>query len=232
LCKIVLVCFLDILYNSSTMTEDDYKKALDTARAEMGELVVKKDAIEKRIAQLRQLIVSLSAVSAEDNDEDIKLYIPGALDKAARTAALGVAQAMMGSVIGLSDAIRDVLKAAKGWQYPTEVRDGLERLGIDVQSYSNILASIHTILKRLVESGEAEEYKSKEGKTAYRWKHASINTNYVVDGKSALEKAVERHLSAEKVKNETQKAIDEATRPPRRSNSIQQAIEDTAKGKK
>lgn len=156
------------------MAENDYKKALDTARAEMAELTIKKEEIEKRIAQLRQTIVGLAALSEEDSDEDIKLYIPSLIERAQTQAAMNVARLMIGKTIGLTDAVREVLKAADGWQYPTEVRDGLERMGIDTQSYSNILASIHTILKRLAVKGEVEEFKDKEGKgMSYRWKSAA-----------------------------------------------------------
>jgi hypothetical protein len=196
------------MYNPFVMTDNDYKKALDTARAEMAELIIKKAEIEKRMARLKQTIASLSAMSEEDEDEDIRLYIPSDIERAQRAAAAGIARMMAGRTIGLTDAVREVLKAADGWQYPTEVRDGLERMGIDTASYSNILASIHTILKRLAAKDEVEEFKDSEGKgVSYRWKmqptasgrivSRNVNTADIIKAK-IIEEEKEMSLQAKK----------------------------------
>jgi hypothetical protein len=49
-----------------------------------------------------------------------------------------------------------------------EVRDRLASIGLDLTKYSNPLASIHTVLKRMRASGEAVE-RDREGheRTAY-----------------------------------------------------------------
>ena len=67
---------------------------------------------------------------------------------------------------GLSAAVRQVFRADPGWLYPTEVRDRLANSGYDISQHSNILASVHTCLKRLAEADEIGS-KEIEGKLAY-----------------------------------------------------------------
>jgi hypothetical protein len=57
--------------------------------------------------------------------------------------------------LGLTDAIRYVFGKAKPQPLgPTEVKDALVESGYDVSDYSNVMASIHTIIKRLLKKGE------------------------------------------------------------------------------
>jgi hypothetical protein len=73
---------------------------------------------------------------------------------------------------GFTDAIRKVLQAANGEAMTAiEVKDALPGVGFPLSGYSNPLASVHTILKRL---GKNEilynvGVTTKEGKAAYRW---------------------------------------------------------------
>jgi hypothetical protein len=71
----------------------------------------------------------------------------------------------------LSDAVRAVLKASTNSFSPTEIRDRLKDGGYDFSKHTNILASIHGVLKRIHESGDAETKEAKDGSgTRYRWK--------------------------------------------------------------
>jgi len=56
---------------------------------------------------------------------------------------------------GLADACRKVLSNAKRYMTPVEIRDVLEASKYDLTQHNNPLASIHGILKRFEESGEA-----------------------------------------------------------------------------
>src|SRR5215217_4571484 len=58
---------------------------------------------------------------------------------------------------GLTEGVRAVLRANETCLTPTEIRDGLLRLGYDLKGYTNVLASVHTILGRLIESDEIEK---------------------------------------------------------------------------
>jgi len=56
---------------------------------------------------------------------------------------------------GLTEACRTVLRSAGRPLTALELRDRLVSVGFDLERYSNALASVHTVLKRLTESGEA-----------------------------------------------------------------------------
>ncbi len=70
---------------------------------------------------------------------------------------------------GFTDAVRNVLRNNPGYSATaTRVRDMLISSGFNLNSYSNPLASIHTILKRLAERGEADPTIN-NGEVYYRW---------------------------------------------------------------
>jgi len=54
--------------------------------------------------------------------------------------------------------------------YKRQVRDLLIADGYNMSRYSNPLASIHTILKRLTKADEVEAKVLKDGDVYYRWK--------------------------------------------------------------
>ena len=65
------------------------------------------------------------------------------------------APAMSGLVEGLTDACRVVLRTAEKPLLPAEVRAGVQALGLPPQA--NLLASVHTTLRRMKDSGEVKE---------------------------------------------------------------------------
>jgi hypothetical protein len=84
--------------------------------------------------------------------------------------------ALSGLVEGISDACRVVLRAAEKPLTPAEVRDAVQGLGLPPQA--NLLASVHTTLKRMKEAGEAKEVNKplESGGTgaAYEWVDARM----------------------------------------------------------
>jgi hypothetical protein len=108
------------------MTHEDYRAALAAAIREYEALGLQRRDIDKRLAQLSQTIATVSRL-------------------------LGLTPTVP---MGLTDAIRLVMRGAGVPLTPTEVRDELHAIGFDLSKYANDLAAIHTILKRLNESGE------------------------------------------------------------------------------
>ena len=108
------------------MTNDEYRRALDAAVREYEELGAKRREIDARLAQLAQTIGTLNRLC-------------------------GFVSTVQW---GLTDACRVVLKGARGAMTPTDVRDRLDAIGFDLSKYTNSLAAIHTVLKRLHEAGE------------------------------------------------------------------------------
>jgi len=123
------------------MTQDDYRRALEAAIKEYEDLGTKRRDIDNRLAELAQTIGTLSKL-------------------------LGFTPTVP---IGLTDAIRIVVRGAGVPMSPTEVRDRLRGMGFDVSRYSNDLAAVHTILKRLNQSGELRFLPRPNGAHQYSW---------------------------------------------------------------
>jgi hypothetical protein len=125
---------------------DDYRRALEKATREHEALLAERTRLDERLAQLAQTIGSLMRLC--DLTPTVSL--------------------------GLTDACRMVLLAAGGYSLTaTEVRQQLEVMGFDVARYANDLASIHTVLKRLHQAGQADLVPRAHGKPAYRWRKSS-----------------------------------------------------------
>lgn len=134
---------------------EDYRRALDAAIREYEELGRKRADIDQRLAQLAQSIGVLTRLCG---------FVP--------TVSLG-----------LTDGCRLVLRGAGVPLTPLEVRDKLTAIGFDWSKYSNELASIHTVLKRLNRAGEIRLIPRSSGKHAYVRQHPA--TVVGVTGKHA-----------------------------------------------
>ena len=124
------------------VTKESYLHALEEAIREYEQLLTERACIDERLSQLVQTMNSLSR-----------------LCKLTPTVELG-----------LTDACRMVLKAAGHPLTAAEIRGQLETMGFDCFRYSNPLASIHTVLRRLCRSGEASFAKQLHDKPAFSWK--------------------------------------------------------------
>src|SRR6476620_4480788 len=126
------------------MAHDDYRRALEAATREYEELGAKRNAIDKRLAELGQTIGTL-------------------------TRLLGYTPTVP---FGLTDAVRMIMRGGVPMT-PIEVRDRLQGIGFDVSKYANDLAAVHTILKRLNESGELRFVARGPGVHQYTWNRPS-----------------------------------------------------------
>ena len=122
-------------------SDAEYRQALEAAAREYEELGKKKREIDDRLAQLSQTISTLNRLC-------------------------GVTPTVFW---GLTDACRLVLRNAGHPLTPTEVRDRLQSIGVDLSKYSSSLAAIHTVLKRLREADELRFIQLESGRFAYEW---------------------------------------------------------------
>jgi len=120
---------------------DDYRRALDAACREWETLARQRVQIEDRLAQLTETIGTL-------------------------TKLCGLRPTVSW---GLTEACRAILRNAAKPMTPIEVRNRLAAVGFDLARYSNDLASIHTVLKRLNKSGELRLVPRGPGRHAYEW---------------------------------------------------------------
>jgi hypothetical protein len=121
---------------------DHYRRALEAAVREYEALGARRREIDVRLSQLAQSIGTL-------------------------TRLIGLTPTVP---LGLTDACRLVLRRGVPMT-PTDVRDLLRAIGVDLSIYSSELAVIHTVLKRLNEAGEIRLIPRPGGKHAYLWQH-------------------------------------------------------------
>lgn len=138
------------------MAQEDYKKTLQAAQAELEELLIKQEEIEQRIARVKQAIISLAPLAEE----------PGSTFWTSALAAI------RGE--GISDTCRQILQSTGKPLSPVEIKQQLLNMGIDLSRQKNVMASIHSLLKRLVANDEIET--RDEGLT-YKWKRRYGATN-------------------------------------------------------
>jgi hypothetical protein len=121
------------------------------ALAELSNLEADRDALEIKIARQKKRVAALAALAIADDDEN-KGEFSGLVD-------------------GITDACRVVFRAAEKPLLPIEVRDRVQALGLPPQA--NLLASVHTTIRRMKAAGEITEvFEPKGGQSAlaaYKW---------------------------------------------------------------
>jgi hypothetical protein len=71
---------------------------------------------------------------------------------------------------GISDAVRSVMRSSrKEWLNVGEIKSGLEEFGFPVKDYKSPIATIITVLKRLVEEEEVVVDKRNKDYAEYKW---------------------------------------------------------------
>lgn len=131
------------------------RERLDILRARRDELDAEREEVNLEIVQVEQVVANLTPLVSE-----ARLEVPKV---AMRVAGLS-----------LADACRKVLESINRHMTPIEVRNTLEASGYDLKQHNNALASIHGVLKRLAESGEAETVTLNEKGTMYRGKSTGV----------------------------------------------------------
>src|SRR5438270_10894331 len=134
--------------NTSIMVEDAYKKAFKDGVEEFyrlssrrDELTAELEAVEDRMERVRQGTIALARL-ADMNFAEIQEAHPDLFDGQPDLR------------LGITDAVREVLKSAATTLPPIEIRNRVFQISPAVAGHKSPMASIHAVLRRLIESGE------------------------------------------------------------------------------
>lgn len=137
------------------MPENDYKLVRDKAKRELRAALQTRNRLDTELAKVLSRIVELSKAV-----EALNLLVgDGEQDEVTRMIEV--------SQMTLAEVVREVLRKSDIHLTALEIHRELRRLGFQTADYTNPQASIHTMLKRLEESGQADRI-IKDGKPAYR----------------------------------------------------------------
>jgi hypothetical protein len=117
-----------------------------------------RDATQQRnelVTRIAEYTNAIRALAQACEDEDVKATYLLALEE-------------LSGKPGFVDAVKSVLRGKPDGLTPTEIKTWIVMLKkMDLSGYSNPMASIHTTLRRLKESGDVREFQ-KDGERAYQ----------------------------------------------------------------
>lgn len=135
------------------MSDVDYNAVLAKSFDEIKDMVKQREELDLKLSKMYQFIRATANMLPDEG----------------RAIVMAKIEQFTGETVGLTDAIRNTLKASPDkWLTAVDVREQLFTSGFDFSGYtSNPLASIHAVLKRMKPSEVESE--DMEGVTAYRW---------------------------------------------------------------
>ena len=105
--------------------KEQFTKALHSARRRRDEIVQERETLDEELVQQSRAIAALAELLGESSDTDI----------------------------GLTGATQLVIGTSKKPLTPPEIRDELKKIGYHIDHFSNPMASLHQVLKRLEDRG-------------------------------------------------------------------------------
>ena len=136
------------------MGNESYRKAYETAAAELESLLKQQEDIEERVLTLRKTLNILSELCQQEGISTDEI------DK-----AFGRLRALIDTSV--TSDIRQIIRHSSNALTAREMREELSKLGGSMAEQSNPLATISAILNRMATNGEVSE-EVKNGKKAWR----------------------------------------------------------------
>jgi hypothetical protein len=124
------------------------QSAMDSYLSELTELIAERQNLNRRISKVEKVVRGM--IELLDTEEEQMEYLEKLHDILPPS--------------GLTTAIEQVLRSEKRAFAPTEIRDRVREY---LLAHSNPMASVHTVLKRLVKAGGVQPV-TKDDKTLYR----------------------------------------------------------------
>jgi division protein CdvB (Snf7/Vps24/ESCRT-III family) len=137
------------------MTTANYHRALFEAEQDLARCLVQRQKIDHKVARLQAVITQLQELCAELDKKHFERRVER------------VVKAHLN--MGITELARVLLKEMSLPMTASDLKEKMEARKLDLSRYSNPLAVIHTVLKRLVQSGEVKVVPQGRGKKAYQW---------------------------------------------------------------
>ncbi|MGO8731823.1 MAG: hypothetical protein ACLQVM_03405 [Terriglobia bacterium] len=146
---------------------ENWGKVIINARDQLARLEAQREGIDNRILQLKRIIAAASGMV--EDDSELASAIRKEID-----------------ALGITEHCREIFKGTRRCLTPLQIREELSAKGMDLSKQKNIMASIHTVMKRLVAKGEVLVERASDGGTVYRSRYPH-----------ALTQATRKHRKAE-----------------------------------
>jgi hypothetical protein len=137
------------------MTTNGYYRTLFEAKQDLARHLVKRQKLDQKIARLQAVVSDLQNLCAERDQNNFERRVDRVIK-----ADLAV---------GITESARVILKDNFFPMTAKEIKEKIAARKLNLARYSNPLAVIHTILKRLVQSGEVRIVPQPNGRKAYQW---------------------------------------------------------------
>jgi fibronectin type 3 domain-containing protein len=137
------------------MRTTNYRRALYEAKQDLARCLVQRQKIDRKVARLQGVITQLQDLCAERD----RKHFESSIDRVVK-AHLNM---------GITELSRVILKEKFFPLTAGQIKQELEARKLDLSRYSNPLAVIHTVLKRLVQGGDVKIVPQERGKKAYQW---------------------------------------------------------------
>lgn len=132
-----------------------YERALYQANQDLARLLVQREELDRKVARLQAVIAELEAFRAEM----MRKHFDRELDQVLKA----------GLTKGITETLRLILKEKYFPMSAIDLKKALEARKLDMSRYSNPVAVIHTVAKRLVKAGDVRIVPQERGKKAYQW---------------------------------------------------------------
>jgi hypothetical protein len=137
------------------MAKRNYHRMLYDAKQKLAQLLVERQKLDKEIAEVHGVVGKLQDLCA---DQDQSNFWRGA--ERVIKADLKV---------GITEAVRVILEENFFPMTALDLKKQVELRKLNIHRYANPLAVIHTVLKRLIQSGDVRVVAPLNGLKAFQW---------------------------------------------------------------
>lgn len=137
------------------MSITNYRRALLEANQDLAHCLEERQKIDHKVARLQAVISDLQTLCAELDQKHFEKRV----DRVVKAHLK----------VGVTELARVILKETFFAMTASDLKKSMEARKLDLSRYSNPLAVIHTVLTRLVQSGEVKVVPQTKGKKSYQW---------------------------------------------------------------